>query len=346
MTAQRSALRRYGPRAIGLVIVVVLFVFVLPRIADYGAVWRAISSLSWEAVLALVAAATLNILTFGPPWMAALPGLSYWRSLTVSLSSTAAANVMPGGDAVGLALTYGMLRGWAFTSARVALALVVFTVWNQLVNVAFPVVAILLLSLQGERNALLQVAAGIGVVILLIAGVCFAFILRSEGGAKSVGDHAQRAIGWVLGVLRRPPRTGVSSAIVSFRTRSIDLVRRRWAALTLTTLAGHLTVWLVLLVSLRAVGVTSAEVSATESFAAWSLVRLLTAIPITPGGLGIVELGLTGTLVGFGGNRADVVAAVLIYRALTFLPPIPLGLAASLTFRRAHPDYAAEEVTT
>ena len=57
--------------------------------------------------------------------------------------------------------------------------------------------------------------------------------------------------------------------------------------------------------------------------------RLLTAIPITPGGLGIVELGLTGTLVGFGGARDEVVAAVLLYRALTFLPPLPLGLLAA-----------------
>ena len=86
--------------------------------------------------------------------------------------------------------------------------------------------------------------------------------------------------------------------------------------------------------------------SLVESFAAWSLVRLLTAIPITPGGLGIVELGLTGTLVGFGGARNEVVAAILLYRALTFLPPLPLGLLAALTFRRGHPDgLDAEEAT-
>ena len=78
--------------------------------------------------------------------------------------------------------------------------------------------------------------------------------------------------------------------------------------------------------------------SLLESFAAWALVRLLTAIPITPGGLGVVELGLTGTLVGFGGSRDQVIAAVLLYRALTFLPPLPLGLLAGLTFRRAHPE--------
>jgi uncharacterized protein (TIRG00374 family) len=132
-----------------------------------------------------------------------------------------------------------------------------------------------------------------------------------------------------------------------FRGDSLDLLRRRWAALTLATLLGHLTVWLVLVTSLRVVGVGSAQISLVESFAAWALVRLLTAVPITPGGLGIVELGLTGTLVGFGGSRDNVVAAVLLYRALTFLPPLPLGLLALLTFRRGHPeDLAADKAAT
>ena len=131
----------------------------------------------------------------------------------------------------------------------------------------------------------------------------------------------------------------------SASTRSTCCAGAGWRS-TLTTLAGHLTVWLVLVASLRAVGVGPDEVSLVESFAAWSLVRLLTAIPITPGGLGIVELGLTGTLVGFGGARDEVVAAVLLYRALTFLPPLPLGLLAALTFRRGHPgELDAEEAT-
>ena len=134
----------------------------------------------------------------------------------------------------------------------------------------------------------------------------------------------------------------MAQAVVDFRDRSIALIRRRFAKLTLATLAGHLTVWIVLLVALRAVGVSNGEVSVVESFAAWSLVRLLTAIPTTPGGLGVVELGLTGTLVGFGGARDEVVAAVLLYRFLTFLPPIPIGLLLALTVRRH--DRAAARV--
>ena len=73
------------------------------------------------------------------------------------------------------------------------------------------------------------------------------------------------------------------------------------------------------------------------SLAAFAFVRLLTALPVTPGGLGITELGLVGTLAaGAGpGAGAQVTAAVLLYRAVTYLPPIPLGAAAYLTWQHA-----------
>ena len=102
---------------------------------------------------------------------------------------------------------------------------------------------------------------------------------------------------------------------------------------SLATLAGSLTVFLLLVLSLRAVGVPASEVDVIEAFAAWSLVRIIGAIPITPGGFGIVELGLTTALVAFGGANAGVVAAVLIYRFLTVVPTLVLGGLAAMTSR-------------
>ena len=116
-----------------------------------------------------------------------------------------------------------------------------------------------------------------------------------------------------------------------FRGEAIELIRRRWLFLTAATLAGHLTVFLVLVVSVRAVGVPHAEVTIVEAFAAWTLARILGSIPITPGGVGFVELGLTGVLVAFGANNADAVAATLIYRFLTVVPTL---VAASSPRRR------------
>ena len=103
-------------------------------------------------------------------------------------------------------------------------------------------------------------------------------------------------------------------------------------------MAGNLAVFLVLLVSLRAVGVSSDEVTWVEAFAGWSLGRALQLIPLTPGGVGPVELGLTGLLVGLGGSNVEVVAAVLVYRAFTVLPTLLLGLATLGAWRWLRPD--------
>jgi uncharacterized protein (TIRG00374 family) len=95
--------------------------------------------------------------------------------------------------------------------------------------------------------------------------------------------------------------------------------------------------WLVLLACLRATGLSQAQVPWQTSLAAFAFVRLLTALPITPGGLGITELGLVGTMAaGAGhGSAGQVTAAVLLYRAVTYLPPIPLGAIACLTWQHA-----------
>ena len=85
---------------------------------------------------------------------------------------------------------------------------------------------------------------------------------------------------------------------------------------------------------------------ARQAFAAWSLARLLGSIPITPGGIGVVELSLTGTLIGFGGNNAGVVAAVLVYRFLTMVPTLLLGLFAASAFKRHMPPAARTDPGT
>ena len=99
----------------------------------------------------------------------------------------------------------------------------------------------------------------------------------------------------------------------------------------------QLALWLVLLACLRGVGLSQAQVPWQTSLAAFAFVRLLTALPLTPGGLGITELGLVGTLAAGADHRvsAQVTAAVLLYRAVTYLPPIPLGAIACLIWRHA-----------
>jgi uncharacterized membrane protein YbhN (UPF0104 family) len=336
----RRPVRRIAGVVVGLAVVVATFVFVLPRIADYGAVWDVVRDLSWEQLAALGGATAVNLATFPPQWIAALPGLRVRQAFVVTQASTASTYVAPGGAAVGMALSFAMLRAWGFGSSDVGLAVAVNGIWNQLCALAFPLVALVLLTLAGGENPLLQTAAliGLGLFVLLAGG--FAAGLSTARLARRVGDLAALTANPLLRLLRRGPVAWDGDSFVRFRARTIGLLRRRWHWITLGTLAGQLTVFVVLVVSLRVLDVSAREVSATEAFAAWSLVRLLASVPITPGGIGIVELGLTSALVGFGGNNAGVVAAVLVYRVLTVVPTLVLGLLAAATWRRHDPSGA------
>jgi len=319
---------------LGIVVVAATFAFVLPRIADYGEVWDVVNGLSWRQIVVLLLATLVNLATFAPPWMTALPGLDFQRAFVVTQASTASTYVAPGGAAVGLALSYGMLRRWGFPAHSVALAAALTGIWNQFALLGFPVIGLALLTLQKEQNTALQTVAVIGLAVFVVAAAGFALGLSTPRLARLVGNSAARLVNWGLRILRRGPVNWTGDSFVRFRDEAVDLLRRRWPVLTLTTLAGQLSVFVVLLISLRVLGVSAGEVSSVEAFAAWSLVRLLGSLPITPGGLGVVEVGLTGALVGFGGDNAEVVAAVLLYRFLTIVPTLLLGLLAGATWRR------------
>jgi uncharacterized protein (TIRG00374 family) len=336
-----------GKRLLGgtfaVVVIASVFLFFLPRIADYRDVWDVLKDISWEAGIALVGATILNVATFPPPWMAALPGLGYRQALMMSQASTALSIVSPAGAAVGMAGSYSMLRSRGFGAGPVGLAVAVTGVWNQLANFAFPVVGLALLTTVDEDHPALRTAALIGLIALVVVVGGFALALSSEKRAQRIGDLATRLVRGVYGLVRRQKTVAWGGAgMVRFRARALDLLRRRWHVLTVATLLGHLTVFVVLVVCLRSVGISTSEVSGIEAFAAWSLVRILGALPLTPGGLGIVELGLTGALVAFGAPNADAVAATLLYRFLTVVPTLALGMLAAATWRTHHPGERLE----
>jgi putative heme transporter len=326
--------RRLLLAALGAVFVLATFAYFLPQIADYRDVWGVLKALSRQWAIALVAATILNLVTFAPPWQVVLPGLPFRSALILTQISTALAMVLPGGAAVGIAGAYGVLRRWGFRGRDIGRAVTIVSLWNQFANLSYPIIALFLLAVVGGDSPVLTTAGFVGAVVLGVAVAALGAVLSSGRTAGGIGDLAARVADWVLSRLGREPVLWNGASFERFRSDAADLLRRRWHVLTLATYAGTLTVFLVLLLSLRAFDVPASEVSLVEAFAAWSLARLLGTIPITPGGIGVVELGLTGALLGFGGNNAGVVAAVLVYRFLTMVPTIALGLLATTLVRR------------
>jgi uncharacterized protein (TIRG00374 family) len=227
-----------------------------------------------------------------------------------------------------------MFGTWGFSRSRTSVSLVVAGLWNNFVKLGLPVLALSLLALQGGVGGGRIVLAAIGLAALIVAVIALTALMRSEASARRLGLVAQGIANKLLGIGRRPLAAGWERATVKFRARTQLLVHARWVWITLATLLSHLSLFFVLLLALRHVGVSNAEVNWIEALAVFSFARLVTAIPLTPGGLGIVEVALMAGLAAAGGARAEVAAAVLIFRALTYVVPIPLGLATYLYYKR------------
>ena len=312
--------------ALGVLIIAGTFLIVLPEVASYSSVIDQFQQFSTLDLLLLLALAIANIVTFAPPLQAALPGLGFRRALSSSQISAAFSHAVPGGDALGAGAQVALYRRWGFSPHAIAVALALVGAFNGLFFVVLPPLGIVLLQFGGQRETALLLLALAALVALVGIGALVIGMIRSETSARRAGAVAARVATPVLRVIRRGPAGDWGGHLVDFRREGIDVLRRRWLGLLLGTLLSNLAVFACVVVSLRICGATSAQLSWQEILVAWSLTRLLLLIPITPGGIGIVELGMTGLLVAFGGDHTAVVAGVLLERALTFLPPIILGV--------------------
>lgn len=320
--------------ALSAALVVAIFVFVLPNVADFSEVWRNIRDMTWLEMTTLLAISVWNLCTYGLLWMAALPGLTFAQAMVSTQASTAVTNTVPGGSYISIGITYGMLYSWGFRRSIITLGLLITGIWNNFAKLAIPVLALCALALQGSISTGRVFAAASGFGGLIAAVVLFALALRTPASAARIGNASARVVSWLLRLIRRPPVEGWDIAVMRFREKTIDLLRERWQLITIATIVSHLSLYLVLLMTLRHIGVSEADVGWAEVLAVFSFARLVTAIPLTPGGVGVVELALTTGLTAAGGEESQVVAAVLVFRGLTYLLPVPIGALCFIYARR------------
>jgi putative heme transporter len=334
-TKPRSRIRLITQAVFSLALVVVLFYYLLKDV-DLAQVWASIQAMTWMEDAALAAIAAWNLATYGLVWMSVTPGLGFKRAMVMTQAASAVTNTVPTvGPAIGVGLTYSMYRSWGYSGSRTSVAVLVSGVWNTFAKLGLPVLALALLALQGNASGARVTLALAGIAALVAAIVVFALLLRSEQLAERFGLLAGRVASRLLGLVRRPAVHGWELATVRFRTRTLELLEHGWVPITAATLVSHLSLYLVLLACLRAVGVSDAEVSWAQVLVAFAFMRLITIVPFTPGSAGVTELLLIAPLVAAGGDREQVTAAVLVYRALTWGLQIPVGVACYLWWRRS-----------
>ncbi len=326
--------RRVVPPLISLAIVALVFWYFLPQFTSLSAVWASVRAMTWLELTTLALLAVWNLATYLFVMVATTPGLTYRQAAVATESSTAVSNTVPGGGAIGIAMNYSMFHSWGFSRSRASVSLLVSGVWNNFAKLGMPVIALALLALTGSPSGGRLVAGLLGVAGLVGAIVLFGMLLHSNEAATRLGLAAGRLASVLLRLVRRPPVHGWELATTKFRRRTVRLLKARWHWITLSTVVSHISLYLVLLLALRHVGISNAQLGWAEVLAVFAFARLLTAIPFTPGGLGVVEFALITGLSAAGGPRAAVAAAVLVFRVLTYILPIPLGLATYIFWRR------------
>jgi len=333
--------RRFGRKilrtALPVVLVALIFWFAIPRFASYGSVWASIGAMAWPQALLIAAAAAGSMVASWIVICSALPSVRLREAAAVNLSSSAVANTLPAGGALAMGVSWAMLSGWGISTADYVLYTLVSGIWNVFARLILPVLALLVMVTVSRPGAGLIAAAVTGLALLAVTMAGLGLLLHSEPFALRAGRALQRALAVACRLACRPPPRGAAGWLPGFRDRAAALLAARRWQITAAMAAGNLALWLVLLACLRGIGLSQAQVPWQTSFAAFAFVRLLTMLPVTPGGIGITELGLVGILAASAGHRAtaQVTAAVLLYRAVTYLPPIPLGAVACLAWRHA-----------
>ena len=339
MRSRRRALLRF---ALGIALAAVVFAEILPRFASYGSVAHRLATVSAAWAVALAAATLLDILTTALPWQAVLPRLSFVGALAFTQASTALTTLLPGGAPLGMALSFAFLRRLRVDRGAAAFAVAVTGIWSQVMILVYPLVGAILVFASSQLSTSTAVITAVSAACgALIVGVAVA-ALRSEGAARWLGDVSARISARVAGFFHRTPPNWSGEALMRLRADRLVLLRRRWPRLTVATLGNQLTAFLVFELCLQAVGISFADLPLSEAFLAWAIGRVISSLPLTPGGIGVVELGMIGTLVGFGASNSHVVAAVLLYRGLIVLPTLAIGLVALPMLRRLASEPAAE----
>lgn len=284
----------------------------------------------WLALMVALEAASLStvwvlqrICLAGAPWRAVI---------TSQLAGNAFAKVVPGGGAAGTALQYRMLVESGLPSAAVGSGLAAASLLTFATLLALPVLTVpaFIAGLPVDRGLVRAALLGAGLFVA-VAGVG-GVLLASDRALALVGRIVERARNRIL--RRRPPLQDLPQRFVSERNRALEVIGPRAREALMASVLRWLLDYCALLLALAAVG---AEPRPSLVLLAFAGAQVLAMIPVTPGGLGFVEAGLTGLLALAGVNGADAALATLAYRLVSYWLPLPAGGVAYLLYARGRP---------
>jgi uncharacterized protein (TIRG00374 family) len=308
---------------------------VAPSVLELLGSWRDLDEFApaWLLAMTLLQAAALFCL-----WAlqrVALHTRDWYAVVTSQLAGGAISKVVPGGGAVGSALQYRMLTQAGVPAASAVSGLTAANLLTLAIVLALPVLAIPALVRGGVDRTLVE-ATLVGLTLLTAMFAVGAVMLVFDRPLAWTGRTAQRLRNRLR--RKREPLTGLPGRLLRERDRILTTVGRRWKLALAAGIGRWLFDFAALYAALFAVGSTPRLALVLLAFCA---AQLLAQIPVTPGGLGFVEAGLTATLALCGVAPGDAVLATFAYRLFTYWLPMPLGLVAGVLHRRRYAGLSA-----
>ena len=325
--------RRWGGRAVGLAITGVGLYIVAPSILALFGAWPRLADVEpwWFPVLAVLEGCSFAALW----WLARLalaqdagdqepqPAPAGWGTIaTAQLAGNAASKVVPGGAATGGVLQARLLIKAGQPAAVVASALTAIGLITTGVLLLLPVLTVPAVLIGPPPARQLE----LGLLVSLIMAVVIVGLGLTALTWKRFVVVVGRAAGRILHVVKRSVTADSCAALLVIqRDRVAAAFEGHWWKAAFAAAANRMFDYAALVAALAAL---DAHARPSMVLLAYVVAQALAMIPVTPGGLGFVDAGLTALLVLIGVSADTALIGTLLYRLVSFWLPIPVGLLA------------------
>jgi uncharacterized protein (TIRG00374 family) len=329
--AHRLTWTSVAKRAIVVLIGGIGIYFVFPSLTAVFASWPRLTSLNpiWFAV-AVAAEVGQFLCTFALQRLA-LRTHGWYAVVTAQLSSNAVSKIIPAGAAAGAAVEFRMLATAGIDLDVAVGGLTAFSLLNIGGLLALPIFALPAILFGSPVSNGLAHTAFIGIAGFALFAAFGLILLTTERPLAVFGRFVQRVRNRLMP--KRPVMTGLDVRLVRQRDAIKRVLGRKWPQAVGLTSGRLFLDFLCLLCALRATG---SHPRPSLVLLAYAVAGIIALIPITPGGLGLVEASLSGLLILAGVKGSDAFLATLAYRLASYWLPLLVGPFAYAAFWRRY----------
>lgn len=304
-----------------------LYVFA-PSLVEVYSSWDTLVTINPSWLVAIFGAQLLSFVCIWWLQTIVLRTTEWFPVVTSQLAGNAFSRVVPGGAAAGVALQMRMLTKGGVDTTTAASSLTAVSLLTTGTVFALPILAVPAILAGTPVRGQLLTAVWLGLVFFVVLMAVGVWLLRSDRPLVVIGRAVQSVRNRLL--RHHAPVHDLPERLILERVMVRRALGESKRDALLATIGRSLFDYLALLAALAAVG---AHPNPSLVLLAFVTASVLGMIPITPGGLGFVEAGLTATLALAGIGAPEAILATGAYRLASFWLPLPAGLVAWIAFR-------------